>query len=284
MRRLTALVLLTIVAGGCGKPAPPQLGGFTIETAQSSSSVTGTPGHWVIAAHASCIDDVVFAPSGQEVATCGLDETLRIWNVKTGEYVRGFVGPNRVLAVAYSPDGSQLAASTLDNGLYTWNTITWESAVVAQTKGQPGTIAYSPSGEYIAASTAPIELWRMRDWRLLRQRHGHSEGGGELAFSPDSTQLVSSNADGFAKLWRVPQLREQHRLQHGGGVQGVAFAPDGKDGSPAAFAAPAVSTRWRSIASMWRQGNCCTPCAGRPTAERSPATRIWRFHLTVSGS
>jgi WD40 repeat protein len=170
-----------------------------------------------------------------ELATCGMDKTLRIWDSRTGTYIRGFHGPNRVLSLAYSPDGKLLAAGTLDYGLYVWDTSAWDSSAVATTKGQPGVIAFSPNGTFLAAGTSPIQLWRVRDWRLERQRDGHEQGGDALAFSPDGLRLVSGNADGFAKIWSVPQVREEASQMHDYWVGGVGFLPDGSEWMTTSF-------------------------------------------------
>lgn len=66
--------------------------------------------------HAGEITDLKISPDGKEVVTCGLDKTVRIWDIKTGENIRTFrseAGAGDIgvyAAVAISPDQKYIAA------------------------------------------------------------------------------------------------------------------------------------------------------------------------------
>jgi WD40 repeat protein len=69
--------------------------------------------------HVSCLS---VSPDGQQLVTGGLDGTLRIWNIKTGELVRVMIGHNNyVNSVAWSPCGNVIAsAGSWDGTVRLW--------------------------------------------------------------------------------------------------------------------------------------------------------------------
>ncbi|HEY7307784.1 MAG TPA: WD40 repeat domain-containing protein [Gemmataceae bacterium] len=59
--------------------------------------------------------DVAFSPDSKTLATGGLDQTMRLWDVSTGEELRRAKGFTCSGKVAYSPNGKLLACSTSAN-------------------------------------------------------------------------------------------------------------------------------------------------------------------------
>jgi WD40 repeat protein len=106
---------------------------------------------------------VAFRPDGLRLATGGEDNTVKIWDAKTGEEretLRGHTGD--VFAVAFSPDGRWLAT---------------------------------------AGEDTTVRLWDAKSWELRRALRGHTGIVGTLAFSPDSRRLASGSRDRTLKVW-----------------------------------------------------------------------------------
>ena len=108
---------------------------------------------------------VAFTPDGKALAAGGeYDNTIRLWDVKTGKVLRelsGHAGP--VAAVAFSPDGRTLASACQ-----------WEPA---------------------------IRLWDVATGKQRRLCEGHADWATSLALSPDGKVLASSSRDGTVLLW-----------------------------------------------------------------------------------
>ncbi len=79
----------------------------------ASSSETRT-----LPAHTGALHRVSFSPDGSRLATCGADQTIKLWAVATGEMVRSFRG--QAGDVVFSPDGN-LLASIGDNAVMLWD-------------------------------------------------------------------------------------------------------------------------------------------------------------------
>lgn len=95
-------------------------------------------------------------------------------------------------------------------------------------------VRISPDGKLLAASgqDSTIRLWNLQpDGRLEeppRNLRGHSGYVGLLAFSPDSSRLVSALSDRTLKVWDPQQGTELATLHgHRDLVHSVKFTKDG---------------------------------------------------------
>jgi len=67
------------------------------------------------------VTSVAFSPDGRYLASGGSDNTVKIWEVKTGKLMSTFKGHSSyVSSVAFSPDGRYLASGSDDNTIKIW--------------------------------------------------------------------------------------------------------------------------------------------------------------------
>ncbi len=62
--------------------------------------------------HTTTVVSAAFSPDGKRLATGSFDQTVRLWDVETGQEVLSIKVPARVLSIAFSHDGKHLAAAT----------------------------------------------------------------------------------------------------------------------------------------------------------------------------
>ena len=115
--------------------------------------------------HRAAVRSVVFSPDGQYVATGSRDNSIKLWELKTGREIRTFLGhQSPVNTVVFDPSGQRLASGSSDN-----NIIIWEVAT--------GTIKHT----------------------LI----GHQNRVTSLQFNEESTKLLSGGWESQVLLWDV---------------------------------------------------------------------------------
>ena len=82
----------------------------------------------MFAGHTSWISSLAFSPDGTTVASGSWDDTVRLWDVKTGETEGDlFTGHSGTVAGAgFSPDGSLIVSGSWDDTVRLWDVGTGE--------------------------------------------------------------------------------------------------------------------------------------------------------------
>ncbi|MEQ9379757.1 MAG: protein kinase [Pirellulales bacterium] len=72
--------------------------------------------------HTERVTGVAFSPDGRRLASGGDDNTIKLWDVETGEEVSTLTGHTAgVNSVAFSPDGRRLASGSSDSTIKLWD-------------------------------------------------------------------------------------------------------------------------------------------------------------------
>src|SRR5450755_332519 len=82
---------------------------------------------YTLQGHESPITRIAWSPDGLTLASTSEDQTIRLWNAKTGYLHRTLTGhDSTVYCVAWSPDGKMLASASSDTMIRLWNAETGE--------------------------------------------------------------------------------------------------------------------------------------------------------------
>jgi WD40 repeat protein len=183
---------------------------------------------------------LVVSPNGRSLVTVQDDDSLRLWDLKTGKQRGVLQGEQNVMQrVAWAPDGSILATRYRGGGVKLWD------ARTLKPRGRFGdptlrayTLIYSPDGKRLAvAGSIPrgrsfddrIQFWNVPTGRQVFSLKGHGGYTTCLAFSSDGRTLYSGGRDGIVKAWDLKAGKEQASYQvldHP--VNALAVTPDGK--------------------------------------------------------
>ncbi len=183
--------------------------------------------------HQGRVWSVAFSPNGQTLASGSEDQTIKLWDWKTGQCLKTLTGHQGwVKAIAYSPDGKHLTSGSFDHTVRVWDV---EAGVCLQTlSGHTSTIttiAYSPDGKYFASSSydQTVKLWALQTGQCIKTLHGHSNRVWSVAFSPTGQWLASGGDDHATKLWDVQTGQCIKTIKgHTNAVLAIALSPDGQ--------------------------------------------------------
>jgi WD40 repeat protein len=109
-----------------------------------------------------------FSPDGLLLAASYQDDTIKLWNLKSGTIVGTCSGHKQpVFAVAFSPDGRTLASASDDSTLRLWNVQTQQELFVDRRLGAGlSSLMFSPDGGLLVgvtgrfSSAAGLRLYR----------------------------------------------------------------------------------------------------------------------------
>ena len=159
--------------------------------------------------HAAAVNFVSFRHDGQRIVSSDNGGTLHIWDLAAVEsftVVPVDSVPARssaVESVAFSPDGKYLLSGTNLGEVKLFDAANFE-----EERDLPlfdcREVAFSPDGsQYAASGNGTIAIWNASTGELIRQLSGHQGWVDFLAYSHDSSQLVSSGIDETIRLWDV---------------------------------------------------------------------------------
>ena len=144
-------------------------------------------------AHEILVDSLSFFPDGETLVSAGKDSYVKFWAVPEGALFRSIATDAVPLQVAVSPNGNLIAVA-MDGG--------------------------------------HLELWSA-DGGTTRGLVGHTDIVNGVAFTPDSSRLVSVSLDRTTKVWSVADAKLLNSFADTAGAMAqVAVPPSARGGVP----------------------------------------------------
>jgi sugar lactone lactonase YvrE len=177
---------------------------------------------------------VAFAADGQVLASGSWDNTVKLWDARTGQELRTLRGHmDRVTSVAFAADGEVLASADYDNTVKVWDARTgaelrslrWHTFWVTS-------LAFAADGHVLASASfdRTLKLWDTRSGQELRTLCGHTTVVDSVAFAADGKTLWSRDRNGVTLAW---DLATGERIKEGPAPPAFAggrgtWSPDGE--------------------------------------------------------
>lgn len=166
----------------------------------------------VMVGHLGGVHALAIAPDGQSILSAayrytGLDNTLRLWNIASGELIDQIEVPaERIGEVLFLPDGQHAVIEASNRVIYEWEFGQQQlRTLVSDVPSSVGGLAVSPTGELLAIGLfdGSILLWEIHTGQLRHTLVGHTDRVSSVAFTPDGLGLLSGSSDNSLRLWDV---------------------------------------------------------------------------------
>jgi len=196
----------------------------------------------VLSGHRGPITGLAFSSDGRLLATCGTDDTVRIWSLANTNPIEIAVGsgpPFRAMqSLAFSPGMLQLAIGSSEASgriiLWNWGQSTSRNVTTIQVDPMAvESLAYAPDGGMLAAAVGPtIWVWRVKDAdvKLRTALKGHRGNVKSIAFAQQEGILASGGDDGTLRLWQLGRLwagEKNATIASRDPIQTIAWSPHG---------------------------------------------------------
>jgi len=175
----------------------------------------------------------VFSPDESIIAVGCDDNSIKLWDVSSGEKIGLLDGHNnKVSSLAFSADGEILVSGSYDKSICLWEIR--RRRMVRQLcfhNDWVRSIACSPKGNVFASGSwdETICLWNLDSQEIISMLKRHKNRVISVVFSPQGKLLASGSRDKTVRIWNAKTGEQLHVLYgHTDSVKAVDFSPDGK--------------------------------------------------------
>jgi hypothetical protein len=209
-----------------------------------------------VEAHAGWIRAVAVSPDQSTVASCGNDNTVKLWNAANGKPIRTLEGhASHVYNVVFHPDGTRLASCDLKGIVKDWDLKTgkcdreldakalwkYDPGFMAEIGGARG-MAFSADGTKLACSgitnvsnafagvgnpAVVVIDWKNGKSKLLKTKDPFQGTAWGVAFHPDGFVLAAGGGSGGGAWFWKDDEASMHFLKLPTGGRDLALAPGG---------------------------------------------------------
>lgn len=175
--------------------------------------------------------------AGDQLASVGSDQTVRLWSLAAEGGVRtlrgGLAEPS---AVAFDPSGQRLVSGNAEGDVFVWNlTASAPRTLEPTSEALVRAGALSPDGKRLASAEIhdgrPAVVIRDLETGVLQAMLlGHTAPIGALAWNPNQTFLASGSEDQTVRVWNLADVKLPESTifrGHQGSVRCLAFSADG---------------------------------------------------------
>src|SRR6266498_4132641 len=130
---------------------------------------------------------IAFSPDSNRIVSGSDDQSVRVWDAKTGEQLRELQGHTSwVSSVAFSPGGNKIVSGSGDHSVRVWDAKTGEQ--LRELQGHTScvkSVAFSPDGNKIVSGSEDhsVRVWDAKTGEQLRELQGHTSRVTSVSFS-----------------------------------------------------------------------------------------------------
>ncbi len=197
---------------------------------------TGSLGSRVrsLADHSGWINDIEVSPDGSHVLSASSDDTVRLWDLESGDELWTFRGDDRVNCVSYLDGAGRLAVSGDEDGGLVVHDLAGSVGRSTRLEAHSGGVTdIEVSADLQRAVTSgedgDVILWDTATWERIDIVAPETEAMTNVAMTSDGRFVVLSGRDDDVRIWDLAAARMVRRSgAHAGDTPGPLLSPDGR--------------------------------------------------------
>jgi len=180
-------------------------------------------------AHAGAVTSVSFSPDRQFLATAGVDDRVRIWNLSGKKIAEWKALQKSVNMVSFSPNGKFLATAGRDSTVKFWNLSGKKISEFPAIQGSVTSISFSPDGNFLAAAgiNSSAAIWQLSQLPKVSsspvELPGHNGLIRSVNFSAIGDFLTTLDGKSTVRIWDLSGNLQKTLSM---GAIGISFSPD----------------------------------------------------------
>lgn len=189
--------------------------GKTLATGGGEPSRSGEVKLWDVATgelkltlkepHSDTVNCVQFSPDGTQLATCGADRFIKLFNLADGAFVRSFEGhTHHVLSVTWRADGRILASSGADNAIKVWDARTGDqSRTIQGFEKEVSTVRFVGEGDIVIAGAGDrkVRMINATNGGNVRDYPGMNDYVYAAAAAADGKTIIAGGQESILRVW-----------------------------------------------------------------------------------
>ena len=167
---------------------------------------------WRIKAHTKEINAVAFSPNGKIIASASKDQSIKLWDSKTGKLIKTFAGHEHfVNSLCFDPTGKILLSGSEDNTIVAWSIS--RGRILQKFTGHSAPVTsvhFSPDGVHFASASDDntVKIWHIRKASPEKTIRAHDQTIKSVRFSRDGKQIITGSIDRTSRIWDVETGRQ----------------------------------------------------------------------------
>ena len=182
--------------------------------------------------HTAQVNAVGYARDGRVLVTASADNTVKLWDVRSGELLRTLSAHEAdIFALAVSPDGQRLASAGYDANVVLWEVERGKVQLTLRAHRRPVTaLAFADRGNLLASGdrAGVVNVWQPQQGKVVQTLQAHQGEVVNLAFSPGSSLLATLGRDRSINLWDLARGVRVHQIRFNAALHALAFNRDGR--------------------------------------------------------
>jgi predicted PurR-regulated permease PerM len=174
-----------------------------------------------------------FSPDGKFAVSTSEDNTIKLWNIKSGEEEMTLYGHELpATTISISSDSRYILSGSEDASIILWNRETGNSirTLSGHSAAVRSVVFFNDGKQAISGGDdGLVLLWDIATGSIAKRFVGHSAAVKSVSISPDQKYIISGSSDSSIRIWDIEYEMEILTFnEHTGPVIKVRFSQDGK--------------------------------------------------------